>query len=68
MRKERKMQGDTRMAQPKAQNMSIGCNVSQCRYNVKSDQCCSLNQIDILAETKEASTEHHTCCHSFEVK
>jgi hypothetical protein len=24
--------------------------------------------VDILAEAKEASTEHHTCCHSFEAK
>ncbi|MDR1734590.1 MAG: DUF1540 domain-containing protein [Oscillospiraceae bacterium] len=49
-------------------NENISCNVSQCRYNSRLHKCCTLQQVDILAEAKEASTEHHTCCHSFEAK
>ncbi|MDR1927695.1 MAG: DUF1540 domain-containing protein [Oscillospiraceae bacterium] len=56
------------MTQPQNQNPNISCNVAQCRFNCKSEQCCSLNQIDVLQETKNASSEHATCCHSFQCK
>ncbi|MDR1465628.1 MAG: DUF1540 domain-containing protein [Oscillospiraceae bacterium] len=56
------------MAQTQNKNTNIGCNVAQCRYNCKADQCCSLNQIDVVQEAKNANSEHATCCHSFECR
>ncbi|MDR3314139.1 MAG: DUF1540 domain-containing protein [Oscillospiraceae bacterium] len=56
------------MAQQQPTNPNIGCNVSECRYNCKGDQCCSLGQIEIVQENKKANSEHATCCHSFECK
>lgn len=56
------------MMQPKKFNPHIGCNVQQCRYLCKSEGCCSLDQIDVYQEEKNATSEHNTCCHSFELK
>ena len=49
-------------------NPNIGCNVSDCRYNDKSEDCCTLSQIDVCQEAKNVTSEHGTCCHSFECK
>ena len=49
-------------------NPSIGCNVSDCRYNCKSEDRCTLTQIDVHQEDSEVTSEHNTCCHSFEMK
>ncbi|MCL2106334.1 MAG: DUF1540 domain-containing protein [Oscillospiraceae bacterium] len=52
----------------KKENHSIGCNVTDCRYNCRMEACCSLDQIDVKKETQNATSEHSTCCHSFECK
>jgi len=49
-------------------NPNIGCNVQQCRYNNKSEERCTLSQIDVQQESEDAVSEHGTCCHSFECK
>ena len=49
-------------------NPNIGCNVQQCRFLCKSESCCSLDQIDVHQEAKNVTSEHNTCCHSFEMK
>ncbi|MDR2646760.1 MAG: DUF1540 domain-containing protein [Oscillospiraceae bacterium] len=54
--------------QQKIPRRNIGCNVDQCRFHCKNEQCCSLEQIDIIAEAKDPASEHATCCHSFECK
>ena len=47
-------------------NPQIHCNVAQCRFNCKSEDCCSLSEIDVQQEARQVSSEHSTCCHSFE--
>ena len=49
-------------------NPHIRCNVAQCRFNCKSEDCCSLTEIDVQQEAKQVASEHSTCCHSFECK
>ena len=49
-------------------NPNIGCNVQQCRYLCKSEDRCSLDQIDVHQEARNVTSEHNTCCHSFELK
>ena len=56
------------MSQKKNYNPNITCNVNDCRYNDKSEDCCTLSQIDICQEQKHVTSEHGTCCHSFECK
>jgi len=56
------------MDMPKQYNPNITCNVSDCRYNDKSEGCCTLNQINVHQEQKNVTSEHGTCCHSFECK
>lgn len=56
------------MTPQQRQNQNIGCNVSQCRYNCRAEQCCSLDQIEVLQEERDGKSEHATCCHSFECK
>jgi len=60
------MKGDSSM--PQKYNPNIGCNVQQCRYNNKSEERCTLSQIDVQQEAEDAVSEHGTCCHSFECK
>jgi len=49
-------------------NPNIHCNVPQCRFNCHGENCCTLSEIDVQQEAKEVSSEHSTCCHSFECK
>ena len=49
-------------------NPNISCNVADCRYNCKSEACCTLDQIDVHQESKHTTSEHSTCCHSFECR
>ena len=56
------------MPQKKNYNPNIACNVSDCRYNDKSEDCCTLTQIDVCQEQKNVTSEHGTCRHSFECK
>jgi|GEM_PF-1697777 len=49
-------------------NPNITCNVGDCRYNHNSSSCCTLNQICVNCEQKHVTSEHGTCCHSFECK
>ena len=49
-------------------NPHIGCNVEQCRYNCRSEDHCTLEQIHVYQEAKNVVSEHNTCCHSFELK
>ena len=49
-------------------NPNISCNVHDCRFNCKNAECCSLTQIDVHQEDKNVTSEHSTCCHSFESK
>jgi hypothetical protein len=65
-----KKNGGFSMATPqkKDPNPNIGCNVDDCRYHCKGEQCCSLHQIEVLQENEKATSEHATCCHSFACK
>jgi len=58
---------DITVAQQKY-NPHIGCNVQQCRHLNKSEDRCSLEEIDVHQEAKNVTSEHNTCCHSFELK
>ncbi|MCL2195102.1 MAG: DUF1540 domain-containing protein [Oscillospiraceae bacterium] len=49
-------------------NPNITCNVADCRYNHNASSCCTLNQICVNCEQKNVTSEHGTCCHSFECK
>jgi len=49
-------------------NPNINCNVADCRYNDKSEKCCTLTQICVQHEQKNVTSEHGTCCHSFECR
>lgn len=49
-------------------NPNIACNVKDCRYNSRKEECCTLSQIDVQQEGKDVMSEHSTCCHSFELK
>jgi len=58
---------DITVAQQKY-NPHIGCNVQQCRHLNKSEDRCSLEEIAVHQEAKNVTSEHNTCCHSFELK
>lgn len=49
-------------------NPSIGCNVTQCRYNCTEKQHCSLDKIYISDGNKEAKRCKDTLCDSFECR
>lgn len=46
-------------------NMSIGCNVSECKYHAKSDDYCSLDHIDVTHHNHPAKSVEETDCGSF---
>lgn len=47
-------------------NTSIGCNVTECKFNCSGDYCC-LSQIHV-GNTCSSEAECCTCCDSFERK
>lgn len=47
-------------------NHSIGCTVSECRYNDKSDNYCTLQKIEVVKHEAVANTAECTDCGSFQ--
>lgn len=50
-------------------NMSIKCQVSECKYNDGNEHYCTLNKIEVIKNSTDA-TSGITCtdCGNFEVK
>lgn len=48
-------------------NNSIGCTVNECKYHCKSDDYCTLQQIQVVKHEPKASTVQCTDCGSFEL-
>ena len=49
-------------------NSSIGCTVHECKYHCNEDNYCTLNKIEVVKHTAEASSTECTDCGSFEIK
>ena len=54
------------MMQEKEANMSIGCAVTECKYN-RSGDYCTLSRIHV-GNTCDCDADKCTCCDSFERK
>jgi len=50
------------------QNSSIGCNVTECRFHSKSENYCSLEQIQVTKHESVAKTIECTDCGSFKTE
>ncbi|WP_099189997.1 DUF1540 domain-containing protein [Tepidibacter mesophilus] len=47
-------------------NSSIGCTVDECKYHAKTVQKCSLDEIQVVKHTTNATSKEATDCGSFE--
>lgn len=46
-------------------NDSIGCNVTECRNHCTEDNYCTLNKIQVIKHSSQATTPECTDCGSF---
>ncbi|SKC51862.1 DUF1540 domain-containing protein [Maledivibacter halophilus] len=49
-------------------NRSIGCTVTECKYHAKKDSYCSLDHINVVKHTNNATDPQSTDCGSFELE
>lgn len=49
-------------------NSNIGCTVNECKHHCLEDNHCTLNKIEIVKNTSNASCVECTDCASFEKK
>lgn len=47
-------------------NDSIGCTVTECKFNDRKDQYCTLQKIQVVKHELKAETTECTDCGSFE--
>ncbi|MFT8313504.1 MAG: DUF1540 domain-containing protein [Clostridium sp.] len=47
-------------------NDSIGCTVTECKYNDRTDNYCTLQKIEVVKHESVAKTTECTDCGSFE--
>jgi Domain of Unknown Function (DUF1540). len=47
-------------------NDSIGCSVTECNHHAKSENFCTLQQINVIKHESEAKTIECTDCGSFD--
>lgn len=51
-----------------ASNSSIGCTVTQCKYNHSTDRQCTLDKIMVGTHEQNPTEQKCTDCQSFQVK
>ncbi len=49
-------------------NTSIGCTVSNCKYNNESENYCTLEKIQVGTHESNPTMKECTDCNSFEIK
>ncbi|MGI6744776.1 MAG: DUF1540 domain-containing protein [Acutalibacteraceae bacterium] len=51
-----------------SENRTIGCLVDSCRFHSKTNNCCSLNNIEVGCCANQPKNIESTCCNSFQAK